>query len=50
MVAVIAQVPDAAVMVMAPVEASTEHAVDDPALKLYAPDPLPPAAVAVRPV
>ena len=37
------------VTVIAPVAASTEHAVDPAALKLYAPVPLPPAAMAVPP-
>ena len=37
------------VTVIAPVAASTEQAVDPAALKLYAPVPLPPAAMAVPP-
>jgi hypothetical protein len=42
-------VPVPLVMAIAPA-ASTVHAVEEFALKLYAPDPLPPDAIAVRPV
>ena len=49
MVAVIEHVPEAAVIVTTPVEESIEQALEDPALNVTAPLPLPPECPAVMP-